>query len=569
MSGETYEQDGAGGTPPGPPSRGNWRQWLPIALVLMLAAVMRFRGIGDQPLWLDEGYSWWDARQSLADLWSLVPQCDPHPPLYFLLLKAWISVFGDETEALRALSALLGMATTLVLVLAGRLISPLVGVVAGLMFALTPFQIEFAREARPYALLCFGAALLLYGAMRIATRRDAGQRGWWLTGAGALIALWSNNTSVLIVGSAGAAFAGLYLLDRADRLSLRNLAIVAAAVALLWLPYLPTLIEQAHGVSSDFWIQRPEPGWRIINELRFVVSLSVFEAFWPGVLLAGGGLWLLWRTQGWRGALMVGALAVLPAALNYLVSMTVKPIFLARTLIGIAPAVILAGACAVALIRWRGLRNLALVALVGAHLAALWHLAGRDQGKEPWDRIALQVSAGSGSPRPVQALAGSAPIVLVAANELVLPLSHALKELDVDVPLKGAPADFPAPGLAARYPSGKCAPAVRAQDLNNLARAVRDRKTVWFITRRNNVYDPDNGVVKFLAHQGLAQVEVKRFMPGFLEVYKFVRQPNPLLFNGRTLTMGGRSEPGPPRPQLTPNAVTPALDLTAGSRIGY
>jgi mannosyltransferase len=547
----------------------NWRQWLPIASVLALAAVVRFHGIGDQPLWLDEGYSWWDARQSLADLWHLVPQCDPHPPLYFLLLKAWVSVFGDKTEALRALSALLGVSTTLVMVLAGRSISPLVGVVAGLMFALTPFQIEFAREARPYALLCFGAAMLLYGAMRVATCRGDGRRGWWLSGAGVLIALWSNNTSVLMVASACAVFVALYLLDRTGRLSLRAFAVATVAVAVLWLPYLPTLIEQAQGVSSDFWIQRPEPAWRIVNELRFVVSLSVFEAFWPGVLLATGGLWLLWRRQGGRIGLVVAVLAVLPVLLNYLVSMTVKPIFLARTLIGVAPAMILAGACAVTLIRWRGLRNVALAVLVGTHLAALWHLAGRDQGKEPWDRIALQVSAGGGSPRPARLLAGNAPIVLVAANELALPLSHALKELHLEVPLKGAPADFPAPGLGARYPSGKCAPAVRAQDLNNLARVVRDRKTVWFITRRNNVYDPDNGIAKFLARQGLAQVEVRRFMPGFLEVYKFVRQPNPLLFKGRALSMGGRSEPGPPRPPLTPNAVKPALDLTGGSRAGY
>ena len=75
--------------------------WLGVFAILALAAVSRWYGIGREALWLDEAYSWWDAHQSFADLWNLVPQCDPHPPLYFALLKIWMQVFGDTPFAMR------------------------------------------------------------------------------------------------------------------------------------------------------------------------------------------------------------------------------------------------------------------------------------------------------------------------------------------------------------------------------------------------------------------------------------------------------------------------------------
>ncbi len=506
--------------------------WIGAFLVIALSAFVRFRGLGDEPLWLDEAYSWWDARQSLGMLWSLVPHCDPHPPLYFALLKGWVSLFGDEAVALRALSALLGVATTVMLVAAGRLVSPVVGVVAGLMYALTPFQIEFAHEARPYALLCFGASLLAYGTLRIVNRREQAARrfdaGWLALGLGAWIVLWANNTSAFLVAGTCTVFALLWLLDRGSRRVLPTFLAVMLLATMLWLPYLPVMITQAREVSSDFWIQAPTPGWRIVNELRFVVSLSVYEAFWFGAALAALGVTMLWRRGRWREALAIAVLAVVPALLNYAVSMTVKPIFLSRALIGLAPAIVLAGACSVGLMRSVALRNVAIALVVAVHVAAIASQRASYQGKEPWDDIAQDVSGGAvggmaGNEPPVVDAAGS--IVLVAANELALPLEHALRERDLVLPMRGAPVDFPAPGLNARYPSGKCAPAVRAQDMAAIERAVHGRRTVWFITRRNNVYDPDNAIAKFLATRGWRESEVHRYMPGWLEVHKFVTAP--------------------------------------------
>jgi mannosyltransferase len=519
---------------PARPIRGP--EWVIIGLVLVIASALRLAGLGSQPLWLDEGYSWWDAQQTLSDLWHLVPQCDPHPPLYFAMLKGWIDGFGDGAFAMRMLSALLGIGTTFVVILAGRQIDRKVGWLAGLMFALTPFQVEFGHEARPYTLFCFGASLVLLGGLKVArasrarrrvdavlavtpvpaaVRSEALSGGITLT-LGCVVTLWANNTSVLVVFALAAALAVLMLVDRDTRWLFKPLMLAMLLVLALWLPYFPVLVEQARGVSSDFWIPKPE-GWRFANELRFVVSLSSFDAVWWGVLALAGGLVLMARRGRWREALVLGSLVVVPVALNYGISMTVKPIFIARALIGIAPAAAVLMAASVMLIRSPAMRRSAFAALLLAHVGALAVWYSNYQGKEPWDRIASQVVATDDHRTP-----GQNAIVLVAANELALPLSHALEEMHETVPMQGAPANFPSPGLDARYPSGKCAPSVLGQDLSSIGQAVRGHSVVYFITRRNNVYDPGNGIVRFLRSLGLRQTAMTTYMPGYLEVHEFV-----------------------------------------------
>ncbi len=505
-----------------------------LLLILGVAAAFRFHALGQQPLWLDEGYSWWDAQQSWLDLWRLVPQCDPHPPLYFALLKGWAGLFGDGALAMRTLSASMGVATTAVIYLAGRQISRPVGLVAALFFALTPFQIEFAHEARPYTLLCLGAALIVYGALR-ALRDRAGAMGWVALVLGGVIVLWANNTAVLLVASLAGGFALLMGLDPRMRQRWRAPLIALVIVGACWLPYLPSLIEQARGVSSDFWIPRPI-GWRFTNELRFVVSLSSYEAVYWAVAALFGGIALLWRRGHWRQAIMLAALGFLPVLLNYGVSMVSRSIFIGRALIGVAPAMAIILACAVMLIgpaRWRAL---ALSAMLVAHAVAIAVMIENDKGKEPWDRIAAQIasamhedakgggapSATNSAPIPFANPAADAPVVLTVPNELALPLGHAMEELSLQMPVRGAPANFPSPGLTARYPSGKCAPSVAGWDMGRLAGLIRGRRIVYFITRQNNAYDPGDRIAGFLRSQGLASEGVRRFMPGFLEVHKFV-----------------------------------------------
>jgi uncharacterized membrane protein len=485
------------------------------ALVLVLAAALRFYCLGCEALWLDEGFSWWDAKQSLADLWSVVPQCDPHPPLYALLLKGWIAVFGESVVAIRSVNAIIGVVTTGVVMLAAREIGPRTALAAGLVFAAAPFQIEFAHEARPYTLLGLAAAMLMFGVLRILRAEEGagrpGRTGWIAFVAGGALALWSNNVAILLLGALAIAAAGMFVFDRGIRPLLRPAFVAGAAIMLLWAPYIPTLAEQAGGVSADFWIPPPS-WWRLANELRFAIGFWTFPTLWPLLALWLLGLVALWRRGDRREAVALAAVPVLTIALNIAVSLAVRPVFIARALVGIAPAFFIAIAAAIATLEKRWMRIAAVVAFVAVELFVARNLYIGYPRKEPWNEIA----------RSAASQAGGDGIVLVASNQEALPLGHALQMAGLHVLVRGVPADFPAIGLAARYPSGKCTPSIEGQDLSAIRDAVRGRPAVVFITRRNNVYDPHRDVEVMLAWLGYRQAELITFQPGYLEMRRFV-----------------------------------------------
>lgn len=58
-------------------------------------------GVG-RSIWFDEGYTLIVESQPFARMMDLL-KVDVHPPLYYLL-RMWISVFGSDVMALRAMS---------------------------------------------------------------------------------------------------------------------------------------------------------------------------------------------------------------------------------------------------------------------------------------------------------------------------------------------------------------------------------------------------------------------------------------------------------------------------------
>src|SRR5262245_38262550 len=89
-------------------------QWSVLAAVLIAAGAIALRAhaLDTRSFWFDEAFSWRVATFPVADMVGYVAR-DNHPPLYFLVLKLWMAVFGSSALALRLLSVLLGGATVL------------------------------------------------------------------------------------------------------------------------------------------------------------------------------------------------------------------------------------------------------------------------------------------------------------------------------------------------------------------------------------------------------------------------------------------------------------------------
>jgi len=96
----------------------------------------------------------WSVNTVLSDNVISALKADVHPPLYFLLLKVWVSLFGHNERAVRSLSGLFYVLAVLALYsLARELYGDELALLSAAVYACSPLAILSAQFARMYALL--------------------------------------------------------------------------------------------------------------------------------------------------------------------------------------------------------------------------------------------------------------------------------------------------------------------------------------------------------------------------------------------------------------------------------
>jgi uncharacterized membrane protein len=124
-----------------------------LAAVLVFGLLLRILYLGQQGLFLDEAWSWAAAHHSLQDLVRLTLS-DPHPPLYYLVLKVALLALPSTETGLRMLSVLCAAAAQLCIVIFVRQEwGARAAAYAGLFVALSSFDVYYAQETRMYSLL--------------------------------------------------------------------------------------------------------------------------------------------------------------------------------------------------------------------------------------------------------------------------------------------------------------------------------------------------------------------------------------------------------------------------------
>ena len=228
------------------------RDFAAPAVVFLVALSLRLHRAGE-PLWHDEAYSFHLAQLAWQDLISQLRE-ESTPPLYYLLLKLWIALFGDSQFALRSLSALLSAATAaLGCVFGSRFLSRRVGWCFGLLLAVDPAAFYYGREARMYALWELLTLLGLWGAVWFAETRSRG--GLAMAALAQLLACYTHN--VALIGVASTALVTLLFLEsRRDRWTW---ILVHAGVGLLFLPWF--LIVMAQIANQSIVLAWFTPHW--------------------------------------------------------------------------------------------------------------------------------------------------------------------------------------------------------------------------------------------------------------------------------------------------------------------
>ncbi|MEH1055481.1 glycosyltransferase family 39 protein [Micromonospora sp. CPCC 206171] len=118
------------------------------------------------------------------------------------LMRWWAEVLGTQGSAVRAVSMVaVTAAAALVGLLAARLFTPRVGLLAGVIFALLPTSTRYAQEVQPYALTVFAAVLATFLLVLAVDRPTFGRFAGY--GAAVLLLGLSHGLALLLLAGHG------------------------------------------------------------------------------------------------------------------------------------------------------------------------------------------------------------------------------------------------------------------------------------------------------------------------------------------------------------------------------
>jgi len=242
---------------------------VPVALVALcvLTLYLRSREL-HAGFWIDEGLSVGIAHHA----WSALPHVlrqDGSPPLYYMLLKLWMGWFGDGERATHALSLVFGVACVPLAYAFGRAaFDRMTGLCCALLAALNPFLTYYAQETRMYELEAFLSLVVGLAYIEAIVR---GRRAYApLLVVGLVLMVYTHNWALfLCVGLAVAT--AVFVRER-----LGLFAIVAGVVAVLYLPWAPSLLFQIRHTGAP---------WASVPSLR-----DLIEA--PSAVLSGDGAYV-------------------------------------------------------------------------------------------------------------------------------------------------------------------------------------------------------------------------------------------------------------------------------------
>jgi 4-amino-4-deoxy-L-arabinose transferase-like glycosyltransferase len=269
---------------------------LVIALLGSIAVYLRWRGLGSQSLWLDEGYTYWISRFSPKVIWRVLA-VDSTTPLYYDLVHYWSLRFGTSEFWLRSLSAIFGtLSIPLYYLLARKILADRVAIIFAMAaFALNFFQVWYAQEARSYALLVFLSFASVYCLLLYLENREL------LPFCGVVASLTASLYTHNIVFFYLPGFAFLWLVYPARRDlqgRIKDGLLAGLAVFVLYLPWLPTLRAQLlrQGTQGNFWL--PVPGIRsLLDTICISTGLDttalqlIFRSFFSSARLFGFWTW--------------------------------------------------------------------------------------------------------------------------------------------------------------------------------------------------------------------------------------------------------------------------------------
>ena len=368
------------------------RESVAVLAVTLLAWCVRLVNLAVQSLWVDEGITFARATLPWGSVVSNLLLVGNQTPLYYALLRPWLSLTGLSEFALRFPSVCAATLTVPVVYAIARDASDgRTGLVAAALLALSPFHVWYAQEARMYALGTLAAALVLRAFVH-ALRRP-GWRGWML------LALFSGVAYVVhyfTLTLAAAQFV-VFLCDL--RRLYPRLRRWVAAQALAFVPaagwMAAAIVRRGTTRLGGGWIPYPSPLAPVYTFCNFSLGYQdqppVPIALGWALFLVVAALAFRYRDKGHLRPALLAWMGV-PVLVTFLLSLR-RPYYVDRYLTIVLPAFEVWMAFGVMVLprSWRRVAAGVLVAV--SALAVTGMLAGTRYQKEDWRSAVARVRA--------------------------------------------------------------------------------------------------------------------------------------------------------------------------------
>ncbi len=298
-------------------------------------------------------------ESSLFDTIDSLAKEDPHhPPLYFLLSRFWLKMFGSSLTAVRTLPILISLISLpLIYWLAIELFkSKLVATISTILLALSPFDILFAQINRQYALLTL--TVILSSLFLVKALKQSSWKNWLFYTIACTLGFYTHIFFILTYIAQGLFISIDAIRNKKWRQTILPYIGCTVAVFLIFRPWITVLagnFKKAHDSTSWAYRDKLEPIFLIKQWILGFTSLFIdidlgYDNIWnyiirvPFLILIILAVYTICKKTQWQTKLFIVTSIVIPFLLLVIpdLLMTSHRSAVTRYLISCFPAIQLA-----------------------------------------------------------------------------------------------------------------------------------------------------------------------------------------------------------------------------------
>lgn len=274
-----------------------------------------------------QSYLNFPSETTLWDTLTVLAKEDPHhPPLYYILARFWLQIWGDSIFILRSFSVIAGLFVLFSIYhLAQELFqSKTINLIAVTLVAISPFHVLYAQEAREYALwtvIIIYNNLALLRALRLEKNSNF---NWGLYTLSLGLSLYTSAfTGLLILAQ------GFYVIIREKFKLTQKLIFYSISLGMAFLIFVPWVVvfianyesfKRSTAWTKTIFISHSDLLKILgINISRLFVLINddasiILAHFWivAGIILVSYALYFLAVNQPWKVSGLVLSLSIIP-----------------------------------------------------------------------------------------------------------------------------------------------------------------------------------------------------------------------------------------------------------------